>query len=160
MIDPTIQHLSEAFVAKDYRRPCYNCGFILTCDDEQGKGNCETSQRTAMSHTLVYRTVFIWVVDCLCPRCQIWNFFDGSDARMFSFSKWTVFSRELLDYWLYGLAVLGATFRESFEMSTRVALSSSARFSRWSSSPLRCTRLQGNKAISAFLRLIEYPAED
>lgn len=89
----------SGYEATDKRLSCCNCGHVLI--GERKLSNCTYSVRQVFLHTLVYGTCVINVVDLKCPMWTRWNYFDGHDAAMMSYTKYNVFHQDLLDYWLY-----------------------------------------------------------
>ena len=81
-------------------------------------------------HKLMYGSAMITVIDLVFPRCRRLISIDRSDEIMLAYSIARVISKELFEYWLYALAMIGGMFREAFEMSCRIAASASARFTR------------------------------
>lgn len=143
--------------ATDYLRTCTHCSFLLVA--EGSLKNCTLSTSEVKLHTLIYGSTYIRVSNMQCPNCQRWTVFDGRDEGLFAYSMRTVLARELLDYWLYSLAMLGQTFREAFKMSLHVSRTSSAKYARWDGFDLAPLRLVANQAFSAFLKCIEYSDE-
>ena len=151
----TMKQHKEDFVASDIRRVCHGCGLMLvgTSKDQ----NCLMRKRPVMLHTLLLGTVKISVCDMVCPRCKNTVYYDGRDGGIFAATRRVVYSRELLDAWLFAVAVNGATFREAYANSRFLSNQASARYFRQGNFVLRCNRRAANGAFSLFLRLIEYP---
>lgn len=108
---------------------------------------------------MVYGTVVIEVMDIMLHACHPWNYFDVCGGPMFSYSRWNVFQRDLLYYWLYSIDMLSNTFREDFELSMFISTRTSARYTRWGCKEFRVSRLVANEEPSAFMSLIKYPQE-
>lgn len=97
------------FVAYDFVRESTACGFFLTCC-EDGR-NCEARRRSARLHTLLSGTIDIAVLALLCPKCEKLVYFDVRDYGFFVVTGTVVYCRELIDFWIYHVAVIGGTFR-------------------------------------------------
>lgn len=93
------------------------------------------------------------------PRCQTVVYCDGRDGAIFAATREVVYSLELMDAWLFAVAVNGATFREAYASSKMLSTLASVRYFRWGSFELRRNRRAASSAFASFLRLIEYPAE-
>lgn len=107
---------------------------------------------------MLHGSAGIHVVDIYCPHCNSMNFFDGRRNALFSYSFHTVFTRELLDAWLYGIASNGGTFRKAYDTVRRNGEMFSARHVRNGGYPMLCTRNTSNRDLKARLSLIEYPS--
>lgn len=103
------------YVARDYRLRCEGYSFVMRQNEKHS--NCRTISRRVLLHSLERGTIPISVIDMVCPRCSGLHTFDGKDESLFALSRSTVFSRELIDYWIYIVAMLGGNIREAFELS-------------------------------------------
>lgn len=134
------------YEACDLIRNCTNCGQTLI-----GKGpgkNCSHIPRIVKLHTFIYGTTYITVMDLQCHFCNSRTLFDGRDDALFAASKTTVFSRELMDFWLYCVTIQGQTFREFFDASRQIAENQYAKYANWGGFPLNIKILASNKAFS------------
>ena len=81
----------------------------------------EGDQDFAISNRVVYlisanhgaRTIS--VVNWTCTKCSEENSFDGGEYSLFSVSKKVVFSRDILDIWLFLVAGQGQPFRKAYQ---------------------------------------------
>lgn len=80
------------------------------------------------------------------------------DSGLFAWSATIVYSRELLDFWLYQVAMLSATFRSAYESSTTISGSPGALYSRLGR-PLVMYRRQASEVFAAFLSVIAYEGD-
>lgn len=118
----------QDYTAFDILRQCSHCGILLLAyGDAQ---NCTLVPRIVTLHTLIYGSTYIVVSDFRCKNCERTTIYDGRDDGLFLISRKMVFARELIDYWLYAVAMLGHTFREAFEMSRKVSGSDSVLLAR------------------------------
>lgn len=117
------------------------------------------SGREVVLHALIYGSTYIWENDLFCPKCKRTTIFDGRDDALFAVSRRTMFAPELLDQWLYSVAMLEQTFREAFDVTLKLSRSTSVEFARWGGFPLSCKVHLGNQAFAKFLRCIEYRDE-
>lgn len=93
--------------------------------------NCVTSKRPVKLHILQFGSTIISVTDLKCPDFNEETFFDGNEHAIFAASSKVVFSHELLDNWLFYVAMLGKTFRKCFEAALLFSSSQSAQYARW-----------------------------
>lgn len=144
---------SSLFTSYDWSRRCIKCEAIIV--DSQ----CDVLRRKAELHTLINGTIDIIVVDLVCPDCGEVARFDGIDCAMFSGGKKAIYQRDLLDYCLYQVSMVGGTFREAYELSKQVSRSLSAEYVRLGR-PLAANRRAASSAFSAFLSAIALPPEN
>jgi len=141
------------YIAHDTHRKCWKCGKNLCyrSDSSSTDGNVmETKERLVELHTFIDGTVRIQVADLICPSCQGLVPFEGVDSAMFVLNRYTVFSRELLDFWVYQVCGIGLTFREAYEAYRKLVTSTSASLVR-SGTPLTCHRKIANTCFTRFL---------
>ena len=62
-----------------------------------------------------YGAVRIVVKDIVCSNCDHVNIFNGRSHGIFALFSSVLYSRELLDIWLYQVCAIGASFREAYE---------------------------------------------
>ena len=141
------------YTAFDKTRKCGRCGYTIDY------GDCNVIRRPAVLHTLINGSLYISVVDLICPSCGTDVKFDGRDCAMFAATKKIIYHRELLDYWLYQVSMVGGTFREAYELSKQVSRSTSAEYFRLGN-PLSSNRRTASSAFSSFLSTIAMPPED
>lgn len=150
--DSVILHL-----AFDANRTCATCQTVLNWDDSSP--NSTALRRQVWPHTLTHGTLTIDVLGLVCPNCTTIARFDGFECALFSSStKTTVYTRELLDYWLYKIAMLGSTVRAAYESAKNLSRTTSVVHGRLGQN-LTCNRRQSSSAFSAFLQSIAYPSE-
>lgn len=138
------------FFGIDRRRPCVYCKDMMITGGEDANVK-RVNPRHFTVHRLMHGSTGATVAEIRCHHCQKINWYEGRCEGLFVYCQVNVFSRELLDYWLYGIAPLGGTFRETLELSRAFSQSSSAEFTRWGGKPLSCSRKHGNCALSLFL---------
>lgn len=119
----------EDYVSVDHQRTGNLCGISFIY--EVPKRNCKSSRREVVLHTLMYGSTYISACDLKYLKCSHTTIYDGKDDGIFVLLMRTAFNLEVLDYWLYAVAMLGKTFREAFEMSRKYANSESSRNARW-----------------------------
>lgn len=146
------------YIALDRRRVCGRCNAELVGQSD-GR-NCRLTERRVLLHTLLFGTVKATVCDLECWQCKFVVVFDGRDCAMFATTMFSVYSREIIDFCLYQVAMLGSTFREAYKVSKRIAESPSSHYLRWGGMPLSSNRRTSKHAFSSFLRTVEYPDED
>ena len=99
----------ELLTVYDNKRDCKGCVFILQ-RSEEGR-DCQVVERRALVYTLLHGTNEVLVLDLVCESCKAGTVFDGRDSGLFAWLSTAVYSRELVDFWLYQIAMLGSTFR-------------------------------------------------
>ena len=142
------------FVGRDPIQTCKNCGECVTNDTE-----CERITRRASLHTLHHGCIPIAVIDSRCPKCHRLIPYDGAFDALFCTRKDHVFTRELLDAWLWDVCGTGGTFRDAFyswETKTSMASASLHRVT----TKYSFARQRGNEAFSAFLTTLQFPQDD
>lgn len=144
--DDPEKHISPMVVYDKLRR-CLKCSFELSCTDN-GR-NCSVVKRCVKVHTLLQVTIEAAVLDLICPECKFINRFDGRNAAMFAWSVNVVFARDLIDFWLYHVAMLGGTFRAAFKFSRSISNTAAAAYSRLGSSS-SCRRRLSNNYFRSF----------
>lgn len=117
--------------------------------------NCSVLKRPVVVHTTLHGSVPSSMLGLICDRCNTITVFDGRDSVFFSWSESFVYSRELLDFWLYYLAMLGVTFRAACEISKTLCRAQLAVHSRLRVI-LPCYRREANDVSSEFLFSISY----
>lgn len=78
---------------------------------------------------------------------------------MFGWSATVVYARDITDFWMYQIAMLGGTFRSAYELSRSVSNSPTAVFSRLGET-LLCNRRQASDVFGAFLSTLQYAGDD
>lgn len=87
-------------------------------------------------------------------------YFDGLDSALFSSpSKPAIYTHEILDYWLYEVAMLGNTLQATYEASKNLSRSPSIVQHRLGTDLLR-NRRQASTVFGAFLCTLSYPKEE
>ncbi len=115
--------------------------------------------RKVMPHTLHHGCSELSVADFTCTHCKRTIPYDGLSDGIFCLNKKHVFTRELLDMWLWDLCVTGSTFRDiysSWETKTRAV---SACFHCDGSSEI-LNMQKCNEAFTSFLKLLKFPSDD
>eukprot|EP00171_Calliarthron_tuberculosum_P010917 IDg10917t1 len=75
--------------------------------------------------------------------------FDGADAGLFRVSRRITYARDLLDFWLYETAAIGATFREAYDATMQFSRTSSELHPH-AMSALDCNRRCASDAFAIF----------
>ena len=140
-------------VGTDRERICDECGYVVS-----------TSllivrvPRTVMLHTLHHGSFNVEVIDLKCNVCGKLIPYDGVYDALFSTRKEHLFTRELLDAWLWDVCGTGGTFRDAFySWSSKNCMSSAACHRIGDVSTF--ARQRGNEAFSAFLMTLKFPKE-
>jgi len=142
------------FIGIDEEAKCPNCGVDVKLVDYP-----ITFQRNASLHTLHHGTIDIQVTDFFCRDCRQYIPYDGYTDALFGITKHQIFTRELLDAWLWDLCGTGGTFRDVFSSWFTQSLSHSASFHRLGRE-IDANRQRGNEAFSAFLKTLKFPQDD
>lgn len=135
------------YLTYDQYRVCDECDFHLKCTESAR--NCGATCRHVVVHTLLHGSITADVLDLICPRCNTTTTFDGRDSALFSWSVSVVHSSDIIDIWLYQIAMLGGTFRAAYELSRSVSNTATASLGRLGE-PLSCHRRQASDIFSAF----------
>ena len=114
--------------------------------------------RKANLHTLHHGCIRIGVVDNICLCGNVVRY-EGLSDGFFSVSKFNIFTRELLDAWVFDVCGLGLTFLEAFTSWKRKACSITAR-NQYIDLPLTLKCRMGNVVFTAFLRTLTLSSED
>lgn len=139
----------------DVDEHCRKCDKVIHFDSDD---KVDSIQRKVNYHGFRSGTMQIVVHDLICPFCNTLNIFDGRSWAMFSIRSDAVFSRELLDMWVYQVCGVGTPFREAYEIYYMFSLSISSLFER-SQLPSKCHRRLGASAFAKFLKTLEFPTE-
>jgi len=134
--------------------PCRDCQMDLSAATA-----IQRIHRRSNLHTLHHGTLIVEVVDLKCPHCRTYNPFDGYSDGLFCFSKIHIFTRELLDSWVWDICGTGGTFRDTFSSWSSKAMSASATFHRLGREP-SISRQNANEAFSEFLLKLRFPREE
>lgn len=146
-----------AYIAYDEYRECDACRTVMTCNGESAL--CEVQSRSVVLHTLTHGSLIAAVIDFICPTCSSVVFFDGHDSALFSgASKSAIYTREIIDFWMYVVAMLGSTFRSAYEASKQLSRSTSV-VQRRLGGALSCNRRQASIVFGYFLRSLSYPED-
>ena len=108
--------------------------------------------RVVSLHTLIHGTIGAQVVDVVCKHCSSISYFDGKDLALFAATEKSVYSREILDYLLYHVTCLGATFREAHESFLRINRFTSVKKARLGGPP--GTRKSSNTCFALVLKTL------
>ena len=138
----------------DFYVKCPSCGFIVTDGNE-----AERTVRIALLHTLHHGSIEVEVADIICKNCRSEIPYDGFCDALFCLNKRHIFTRELIDGWLWEVCGTGGTFRDSFFSWDSRCVSPSSQFTLIRGPP-RVNRQRGNEAFSKFLLLLELPSEE
>lgn len=92
-------------VGRDVMRICQHCNTLLFSAGQVR--SCNTTGREVKLHTIIYGTTWVQLNDLICLSCEHTTVYDGHDDGIFSYSYTTALSRELIDYWLYAVVLLG-----------------------------------------------------
>jgi len=109
-------------------------------------------------HTLNMGTLRITVADLICPWCDTIHRYDGEHDGLFSINPSSVYTRELLDLWVYQVCGLSMTFREAFDSFNFIQKLGSSKLARHGNTS-KCKRRLSNTAFTAFLGTLEFPEE-
>lgn len=152
----------EWYQCWDINRLCRKCNRLLqygeSCEKESIKRIARSQSRVVAVHTMEHGTIHITVLDLICPYCHTTNFFDGASSGLFCLSQSTVYTRELLDYFVYLVCGMGLSFREAFEVYVRLNESKSSEFIRHGR-PSMCKRRASNMCFSLYVKKLVFPSE-
>jgi len=143
-----------SFVGIDNESICKNCAEQVCVPDLSA-----TIPRRAMLHTLHHGTVAVQAMDYRCPQCGYYNHYDGLSDGLFNVSKDHIFTRELLDSWLWDVCNTGGTFRDAFASWETKLWMPTAKLHRCGKEP-NISRQLGNEAFAAFLLTLRFPNEE
>lgn len=146
------------FVTWDHGEECRHCFNRLVYDPLDAK-TCTGVGRIVQFHAFKAGTVRILVKDIICRSCSTVNLFDGRSRGMFALSSSVVFSRELLDMWVYQVCGIGSPFREAYEIYQNYSSSYSAKFGR-DKLPKKCHRRLGASCFSAYLITLRLSSDE
>jgi len=131
-----------------------------TCEiDVMELENTSRYPRSALCHTLHHGTIDIRVTDLSCGNCRRYIPYDGYADAVFCLNKMHIFTRELLDAWLWDLCGMGGTFRDVFTSWLSQGIAPSAAFHRIGRE-ICVNRQRGNEAFSGFLKTLKFPHDD
>jgi len=133
---------------------CSNCGL-----DAKTVEHPAVQLRSVSVNTLHHGAIDVRVTDFICTTCGMYIPYDGFDNSFFCLTKKHVFTRELLDAWLWDLCGSGGTFRDVFSSWSSQGLASSASFHRLGNE-VEINRQRGNEAFSAFLKTLKFPRDE
>jgi len=142
------------FFGIDFLLSCSNCK--KSSRNNVGKGWNDIG-RSALLHTLSYGSMKITVQDTLCD-CGAIIRYDGLSDGLFCASKHNVFTRELLDVWVFDVCGLGMTFREAFTSWKRKARSVNALEQCIHDGP-SISRRMANEAFGLYLKSLRFPSK-
>lgn len=145
---------NEIFLAIDEEAICPSCGLDAKQSEED---NCRI--RSASVYTLHHGAIDIKVTDFICLNCRRCIPFDGYSDAFFCLTKKHIFTRELLDAWLWDLCGSGGTFRDVFSSWSSQGLAESASIHRIGRE-MDINRQRGNEAFSAFLKTLRFPKDE
>lgn len=133
------------FVGKDVTFRCETCKMDWF-DDE----TLDVSTRPTHLHSLHHGCIRIAVQDNMC-RCGVIVRYDRLTDGIFSASRYNLFTRELLDSWVFGVCGSGMKFRESFAVIIENEIIDQ--------SPIVQCRMPSN-AFSSYLKLLCFSSND
>ena len=77
--------------------------------------------REVILHTLLSDTILVSICDLKCIRCEWITEYDGTDDAVFHTARGILYTRDLLDAWVYETTVGGSTFREAYNSVRKFA---------------------------------------
>ena len=110
----------------------------------------EAVKRETLLHALHHGTVPIHINDLRCDVCGQINAYDGLDDGTFALDKNLVFTRELIDAWMWDMCGTGGTFRDTFSSWASNQWFTSASYHRVGTE-LMCNRQRANENFHHFL---------
>ena len=115
----------------------------------------KTYRRKELLHTLHHGSIEIGVMDFFCRNSRQWIIYVGFSDSLFCLNKLHLFTRELLDSWLWNLCGTKATFRDTFTFRMTQGLASSASFHHLGRE-IELLRVKANESFSMFLKTLWY----
>ena len=86
-----------------------------TCEiDLKQGGNCFTHVEKRVLHTPHHGSIAYCVTDFTCSNCCLRIIYDALCHGVFRLNKHHLFSRELLDMWLWDICGTGGSFRDAY----------------------------------------------
>ena len=104
-------------------------------------------------------TIEIGVVDFLYSDCRQWITYEGYSDSLFCLNKIHLFTRELLEIWLWDLSGTRGTFRDAFSSWMMQGLASSASFHRLRRE-IDVARKRENESFFLFLKTLRFPHDE
>ncbi len=98
-------------------------------------------------------------MDATCRDCMKVVPYDGVDDALFCLSKTNIFTRGLLDHWLYEVCAVGTPFRDVYSSWMRFSTSVSSGFINIGKSP-SINRQRCNEALNQFMLTLRFSDDE
>ncbi len=145
------------FVGVDENVYCTPCNFSFASKIHSESGNIR--YRCPTLHTLHHGPVLITVTDVVCRSCGVIIPHDGESDSLFSSSETSVYTREILDSWVYDIWAKGYNFRDVFDSWYERSHSAYSNTHRIGFEKV-IGRRQVNDAFTQFLKTLRFPSSD
>ena len=136
---------------------------ILECQgchyDARTSKDTVFQRRIVSLHTLHHGAISFWVTDFNCRYCGKLIPYDGLEDGVFCVNGKQVFTREVLDKWVWDICGSGGTFRDAYSSWSSKATAFSACF-QIIGATLYVNRLLCNEVFSLFLKSLKFPRNE
>lgn len=140
-------------VGMDLQRICPHCDTLV-----YSATNDVRIPRVVMLHALHHGSLQVRVIDLKCNECHRLIPYDGANDALLSARKEHLFTRELLDAWLWDVCGSGGTLRVAFYSWSSKNCKTSASCHRLGNES-KFARQRGNEAFNSFLMTLCFPKD-
>lgn len=135
---------NEKLLFVDFYVKCPSCSSICTAGDEAPR-----TVTSAQLHTLNHGSIKVDVAKISCTECGMEIPYDGLCDSLLRLNKGHLFTRELIDSWVWELCGTGGKFRDSFvSWDSRCVIPSTKM--HLIGVPPEVNRQRGNEALLSF----------
>lgn len=121
-------------------------------------GNGISHVEKCVLHTLHHGSIPYLVTEFTCSNCGLRVFYDGLCHGVFRLNKTHLFSRELLDMWLWDICGTGGTFRDAYSSWSSKSYAATASLHRIGTDNFASRQLS-NEAFTSFLKTLRFTRE-